>query len=174
MENTTTPVSPSSAGIRYGLITGLVTVIVTLAINMSGLEQSPAKWLSFLVLLAGIWMAHTYFKQHNNGFMSYSQGLGIGSLLSAITGLLNGIVSYVYINFVDTEFLTRSMERARAEMEAQGKLNDEQIDQALGMAAKFTNGPFMLIGAILGTLLFGFIFSLIISAITKHTRPEFE
>lgn len=174
MENTTTPVSASSVGIRYGLITGLVMVILTLGLNMSGLEQSPAKWLSLVVLVGGIWMAHTFFKQHNQGFMSYGQGLGIGSLLGGIAGLLNGVVSYVYINFIDTEFLTRSMERARADMEAQGKLSDEQIEQALAMAAKFTNGPFMLIGAILGTLLFGFLLSLIISAITKHTRPEFE
>jgi hypothetical protein len=173
MENTTTT-TPWSVGIRYGLITGLVSVILTLGLNMSGLEQSPAKWLSFVVLIAGIVMAHQYFKQHNGGFMSYGQGLGVGAILSGITGLLNGVVSYVYINFIDPEFIARTMERARAEMEAKGNLSDEQIEQGLAMANRFTNGPFMLIGAIIGTLFFGFVLSLIISAFTKNSRPEFE
>lgn len=173
MEQTTTQ-TPWSVGIRYGLITGLASVILSLILNMTGLEQSPAKWLSLVVLIAGIAMAHKYFKQHNNGFMGYSQGLGIGSVLSGVTGVLSGIFSYIYVNLIDPEFIARTMEKARADMEAKGNLSDEQIEQGIAMAGKFTNGPFMLIGAILGTLLFGFILSLIISAITKHTRPEFE
>jgi hypothetical protein len=66
------------------------------------------------------------------------------------------------------------MDKARADMEAKGNLSDEQIDQAMTIAGKFMNGPIMLAGVILGTIFFGFILSLVVSAILKHSKPEFE
>lgn len=174
METTTTSVTPSSVGIRYGLLTGVVSVILSLILYVSGLEQSPARWLSFLVLGGGIFLAHKFFKEHNAGFMSYGQGLSIGATLSGIAGVLGAIFTYLYINFIDTEFIGRAMEKARADMEARGNLTDEQIEQGLTMTARFMTPGLLFIGAILGTLFFGFLLSLLIAAITKNPRPEFE
>jgi hypothetical protein len=155
-------------------MTGLLSIIISLVLFMTSLDQSPAKWLSIVVLIGGIVMAHSFFKRSNGGFMSYGQGLSIGSIISVIVGVLSGIFSYIYMTFVDTDFMARTMEKARADMEAKGNMTDEQIDQAMAMSQKFTSGPLMIVFAILGTLIMGFILSLIISAITKNTRPEFE
>ena len=37
-------------------------------------------WFSFIILIVGIVMAHKHFKNENGGFMTYGQGLSIGSL----------------------------------------------------------------------------------------------
>lgn len=174
MENTATPVSTSAVAIRYGLITGLVSVIISFALNMTGLEQSPAKWLTSIVLILGIVLAQKFFKQNNSGFMSFGQGLGIGTMLSAVVGVLSAIFSYIYVTFMDPDFASRILDKTRADMEARGGMSDAQIEQALSWTAKFLEGPLMAVFVLLMTVLMGFVVSLIISAFTKNSRPEFE
>lgn len=174
METNATPVTTSSVGLRYGLLTGLVTVLLSFGLNVMHQESSPARYLSFAVLVGGLVLAMNYFKQHNQGFMSYGQGIGIGAVLSAVVGAISGIFAYVYMNFIDTDMLSRITEKMRADMEARGGLSDEQIDQAVAMSGKFMNGPVMVGAALLGTLLIGVLLSLVISAIIKNAQPEFE
>jgi hypothetical protein len=174
MENTTTPVTSTSVAVRYGLLTGLISIIISYGLNMAGLENSPAKWLTSLVLVGGIFLAQNAFKQQNQGFMSYGQGLKIGTLLAGIAGILSAISSYVYITFIDPDFLNRIMDKTRAEMEAKGTMSDAQIDQAMGWTSKMMNGPMMFVSVLVGSLIMGFLASLIITAITKNSRPEFE
>ena len=167
-------ITTTSVGTRYGLLTGLISVIISFGLFAVQMEQSSLRYVSFLVLLGGIVMAMRYYKENNRGFMSFGQGLGIGTVLSAVVGALSAIFTYVYMNIIDPEVVGRMMDKARADMEAKGNLSDEQIDQAMTIAGKFMNGPIMLAGVILGTIFFGFILSLVVSAILKHSKPEFE
>ena len=174
MENTTTPVSPSSVGIRYGLTVGLITTIISfLQLAFISDPETPLRWLGAVVGIGGIILAHKYFKQHNGGFMTYGQGLGIGTILAGVGGLLSSIFTYIYMNFIDSDYMNRVMELTRSRMEEKG-MDDAQIDQAMAMAQKFSSGPITIVFGVLMSVLMGFVISLIISAITKHTRPEFE
>ena len=174
MENTTTPaVTTTSVGLRYGLLTGIVSVIFSLILNISNLEDSPLKWLSFVILGVGILLASRFFKQANGGFMSYGQGLGIGAVLSGVVGVLSAIFTFIHINYMDTAYASRALEKIRASMEAQGR-SEEQIEQGMAMTANFMTPTFLYLGAILIMLFFGFLLSLVIAAIVKNNRPEFE
>jgi len=175
MENTATPTAtPASVGIRYGLITGVIIAILSF-VQLAFIEdpETPFRWLSALVGVAGIVLAHKNFKQLNQGFMSYGQGLSIGTILSAVAGAVSSLFSYLYINFIDPEYINRVMELTRSRMEDKG-LDDAQIDQAIAMAQKFSSGPITIFFGLLISVLMGFVVSLIISAFTKHSRPEFE
>ncbi|OON68420.1 DUF4199 domain-containing protein [Hymenobacter sp. CRA2] len=175
MENTSTaPVSTGSVGIRYGLITGLASILLSAVMFLTNTEQSPLRFFGYVILAAGIWMAHQFFKRNNGGFMSFGQGISIGTILSAITGVLSAIFFYVYVSFLDTGFMGRMVDNARAQMEASGKYSDEQMDQAMAMTQKFMSLPAFMGIAVVSTIIAGLIISLIVSAITKHTRPEFE
>ena len=174
MEANTTPVSTTSVGLRYGLLTGLVSIIISFGLFVSNQETSPLRYVTFAVLIVGMVLAMNSFKQNNQGFMSFGQGVGIGTVLSAVVGVLSGIFSYVYMNLIDPEVVGRMTEKIRADMEARGGMSDEQIDQAMSMSAKMMNGPIMVITALLGTLLVGVILAMIISAFIKHAQPEFE
>ncbi len=169
-----TPISIPAVAVRYGLLTGLVSVIVSLTLFLTQTEQSPARWLGLIVGAAGIYLAQNDFKKQNGGFLEYGQGLGIGTLLNLISGALNAVFTYFYIQFVDDGFIGRIIATARAEMEAKGNLTDEQIDQALAMTTKFTTPTMLLVFGILGAAFFGFLLSLLITLVTKHSRPEFE
>ncbi len=168
-------VSTSSVAVRYGIITGIVSIIYSLILFITELnfKQQALSWISFIILIGGIVMAHRHFKSENGGFMRYGQGLGIGSILSAVVGLLGGIFMYIYIKVIDSSFMERMKEMQIAELEKKN-MSEEQMEQAMSMTEKFTGPEMMVVWSIVGTLLMGFLFSLIISAITKHTRPEFE
>ena len=174
METNTTPVTTTSVGLRYGLLTGLVSIIISFGLFVAHQESSPLRYASFAALIAGLVLAMQNFKQNNQGFMSFGQGVGIGAVLSAVVGVLSGIFSYVYMSFIDPEVVGRMTEKIRADMEARGGMTDEQIDQAMAMSAKFMNGPFTLVAALLGTVLIGVILAMIISAFIKNAQPEFE
>lgn len=174
MENTATPVTPSAVAIRYGLIIGLISIIISFGLSTAGLDQTPAKWLTTVVLLVGIWLAHSNFKQQNAGFMTYGQGLTIGTVLSAVVAVLSVVYTYVYVTFLNPDFAKPILDKARADMEARGNMSDAQIEQAMNWTAKFVDGPMMLTFIVVFVILTGFVASLVIAAITKNPRPEFE
>jgi hypothetical protein len=170
----TTTTTTTSVGLRYGLITGFVSVIFSLVLFVTEMNTNKVlSNLSILILIAGIIFAYRYFKSANNGFMSYGQGLGIGAVLSAVTGLLGGIFTFIYVKFIDSSFMQRMQETQIEELEARG-MSDEQIEQGMAMAEKFSGPGMMLVMGILVTLLIGFILSLVIAAIMKRSQPEFE
>ena len=174
METNATSVTPTSVGLRYGLLVGLVSIIFSFVLFITQADQSPLRWLGLVILIGGMVLAHNAYKKANGGFMQYSEGLGIGAFMSVISGILSTAFSYVYMTVVDEGYMGRIMETTRAKMEAQGNMTDDQIDQAMNMAQKFSSGGWMVLFGILGSLLFGFLIALVVSAITKNPKPEFE
>jgi hypothetical protein len=170
----TSAASVKSVALRYGLLTGLVTVIYSFILYVSGYSENKGlSLLGTVILIGGIVLAHKYFKKENGGFMRYGQGLGIGSLVSVVVGLMSGIFMYIYIKFIDSGYLDKIRETQIAELEKRN-MSEEQIEQAMAITKKMMNPEMMVVWAVIGTLFIGFFLSLIISAITKHTRPEYE
>ncbi|MGY3087886.1 uncharacterized membrane protein (DUF485 family) [Hymenobacter sp. UYAg731] len=174
METNATPVTPTSVGLRYGLLTGLVSIIISFALNIVQLEQSPAKWLSIVILTGGISLAQRFFKQQNAGFMSYGEGLSMGMMLTLVSGVMGAVFSYIYISFMDNGMIARMLDKARTDMESRGGASDEQIDQAMQMTAKFMTPVAISLLVVLFSLLFGLAISLVVSAVNKNPKPEFE
>lgn len=166
--------SIKSVATRYGLLTGFITVIYSFILYIAeSTENTFLSLASYLILIIGIALAHVYFKKENNGYMTYGQGLSIGSLLSVVVGLMSGLFSYIYIKFIDSSFLERMREMQVVDMEKSNK-SDEQIEQAMGIIDKIMVPEVLAVLSVLGIILLGFLFSLGIAAITKHTRPEYE
>lgn len=175
METSATPApATTSVGLRYGLLTGLVSIIVSFIISASALETSPIRHVAWLILIIGIILGQLNFKQQNAGFINFGTGLGVGMLVTATVGVMSAVFGYIYVNFIDPESLVRGMEKARQDMEARGGMSDAQIDQAVAMGTKFANGPALIIFLLLLYLVVGLFVSLLASAIIKNPKPEFE
>ena len=123
--------------------------------------------------ILGIIWAHKTFKETGDGFMTYGQGLGLGVIVSGIAGVISVFFTYLYIKLIDDSMLGKMLEQARIDMEEKG-IDDDQIEQGLAMTQKFMTAEMILMMGILGAIFMGFIFSLIISAITKKKNPALE
>ena len=164
----------TSVALKYGLVGGLFVVLYTtilMVMDMSTNKLFGA--LTYLILLAILFVAMKQFKKENFGYMSFGQGLGIGTLVSAIIGIVSGVFVVIYTTFIDPDHFNKIFEEQRMELEDRG-MSDAQIDTALSIGQSL-QGPFMtIVMSIVGYAFIGFLVSLIISAIMKKNRPEFE
>ncbi|WP_246343564.1 DUF4199 domain-containing protein [Adhaeribacter radiodurans] len=178
MDNySTTTVAPSKNAIalRYGLICGIISIVYSLILNITDLAftNKALSWISFVILIGAIVLAMREFKRQNNNYMSYGQGLGIGTLVTTVSSLLGGIFTFIYVKFIDTGFIDKMREMQVSELEKRG-MSDDQIEQAISVSEKMMTPGMIVVFAVFGGLFFGFLLSLVISAILKRTRPEFE
>jgi hypothetical protein len=128
---------------------------------------------SILISVTAIVFAHNEFKRNNEGFMSYSEGLGIGVLVNVIAGAMSGAFGVLYRTVIDKGFDQRMMENTRRTLEESGMYTEAQIEQTLEITQRFSTPTMSLLIGLVMAALGGLVMSLIISAITKNKRPMF-
>ncbi|NJN27787.1 MAG: DUF4199 domain-containing protein [Cyclobacteriaceae bacterium] len=169
-------ITVSQAGLKYGLILGLVFIVYGMLIQFLNLDMQTTNYFNYVVylfLIIAIVLGHKAYKEGGDGFMSIGQGLGIGMLITLVSAILSAIFSFIYLKFIDDSMLTKAMDFQIEQWEANG-MSDEQIEQMSSMTAKFMT-PAMAAGmSILVMLLAGFIISLIVSLFTKKSNPALE
>ena len=166
---------PSTARIalKWGAILGLALVLITLVMYLT--DQTTNSWFSVLTVVAMVTclvLAMRDFRSLNGGYMSYGEGLGTGALLSAVAGLISAAFITFYNVVIDPTVQQRAFEKARERLEEQGNLSDEQIDQAMEISQKFQSPGFTFIAGIFGTLIMGFLLSLIVAAFIRRNKTN--
>jgi hypothetical protein len=158
-------------GLNNGLIVGLVLVIYSFMLYLANLQQH--QWLnnmSFLILIGGIVWAHQNYKKFGDGFMAYGEALGLGTIVSGVAGLLNGVFVVIYNVYIEPDLMERTVEEQIVALQDRG-MSQAQIEQFQNIMV-FIQSPIALFFiSFLSFIFFGFIFSLIISAFTKKTNP---
>jgi hypothetical protein len=171
---TTTPtVTTRSTGIRYGVIGGLISIVYFLVLTTAGIDMSQGfgRWGGLIVPIVIIFLAHKYYKENGDGFMSYGQGIGIGFWYGLIAAVISSIFTYIYAKFIDQSFIAGIREKAIADMEAKGQ-TQEQIDMAMKfMDNIMTAEAFFFFGLFFGVL-FAVIIALIVTIFTQKPQPE--
>ncbi len=160
-----------SVTMKWGLILGIVSIalfIVYVLIDVIG--ESWVSWIGLIPLILVVVLAHKEFKDDGNGFMSYSQGLGIGTLVSLYSAIISSVFNFIYVKFIDTEFTAKLMEKIEMQWEEAG-MTDQQMDAARGFTETMMSPVVGFFIGIVFAVFFGFIISLIISAITKNPDP---
>lgn len=162
------------AGLRIAFITSLILIIYSMILQLTGLAANQyLGYVNHLIIIGGIIWAHKSYKEMGDGYMTYGQGLGLGVVVSGVSGTISILFLYLYIKFIDDSMIGLIMEQARRDMESKG-MGDDEIEQAMAVTEKMMTPEMIVVFGILAALLFGFIFSLIISAFTKNNNPEVE
>jgi hypothetical protein len=173
-ENATTlTVTTRSTGIRYGIIAGFVGIAYFLILTTAGvdLSQGFGRWGGLLITIVVVFLAHKYYKENGDGFMTYGQGIGIGFWIGLISAVISSIFNYIYAKFIDPTFVTMMREKAIEDMEAKGQ-SQEQIDAAMKIVDMFMTPEAMLFFGLFFGILFTIIIALVISIFTQKPRPE--
>ena len=172
-ENESQSISTRSTGVRYGVIYGVISIAYFLVLMMSNIDMSQGfgRWGGSLIAIVVVIMAHKYFKENGDGFMTYGQGVGIGFWIGLIASVVSSIFTYIYAKFIDPGFTDMIREKAIADMEAKGQ-SDEQIDAAMKFVEIFTTAEALLFWGLLFGILTLVIIALIISIFTQKSQPE--
>lgn len=174
MEEENEQITVKQVALKWGLVSGIISIVLFLAIYFGGLlGESWPNWIGAVVTAGIIYMAHKEFKELGDGYMSYGKGLSIGTFTSAISAGVSSIFAYIYMKFINLDYTTEIIDITRMGMEDDGQ-GEDQIEVAMGFVEKMMTPEIMFgMGLFMG-ILFGFIISLVVSAITKNNDPSLE
>ena len=165
-------VSTRSVGMRYGLFLGGIGIVSFLVMAVSGMRpDGPGRWISTVFTFVLIFLAHKYYKDNGDSFMTIGQGVGIGFLAGLVSSVISSIFMYIYVKFVDSGFIDMIKETQVEEMQKRG-MSEEQIDQAMKIAGMFTSAEALLVFGLIGGVVFGLGIGLIISFFTQKKNPD--
>ena len=183
MENLENTPTSARLALKWGLISGLILMTYSLAMNITGLladlSLAPMAYLAIILATGfGMWKGMDEYKETHGGYISYGQGLGLNTLISTVAAIISMIGSMLYSSFIDNSSMKKFMEAQNDKMteqwEKQG-LSQAQIEDALDKMNGMMNNPgVMFVSGVISTVFVGFILALIISAIKKKTKPVFE
>lgn len=166
-------VTTTQTAIKWGIINAVFGIIIaTLTYVFDLWKYGWASFIGIIPIAILMYLAQKEFKENNEGFMSYSQGLGIGVMMGAISGVISSIYGYIYMNFIDTELMTNIMNFQMEKMEEQG-LSEQQVEAAMEMSSKFQSPGIVFVFGILGAIFVAFLVALIVSAINQKKKPVF-
>ena len=166
---------------RYGLLAGLVLVVLGLLVHLSGMvdytdQGGGSNWvvniLNWGITIAAIVMA---VKQHREedlgGFISFGRSFRVGFLVTLVIMVISVVWGYIFFSFVEPGLIEDILTASREQMIEKQGMSEEQAEQGLKMMSwMFTPAMMSLMGGIFSVIA-GVIFSLIVGAIMKREHP---
>lgn len=177
-------VSPMPAAMRWGAILGAIGIATSTINYMVGgfspenQDSAFTKLIQYFMYAVIILILVLAMQQHRDkelgGYMKYSRGLGLGTLIGVFYGIIAAITAFVIFRyFMPADFADKAMEAAREKMlERNPNMSEDQVEMGLGMARKFMTPASMSLFVLFGGVVICFLFSLIISAFVKKNNPD--
>jgi hypothetical protein len=167
------PTTTARTALKWGLITGITLVVYSIILYTFNLTTNAAfSLIIYGIMIGGLILGMREYRTNNGGYMTYGEGMGLGALLSAVAGLLSSAFTVFYTQIIDPGFQERMIEQVRDQMEGQGKISDEQIDQAIKLMQKFQSPGLQFMFGLFGTILIGVVLSLIIAAFIRRNKTN--
>ena len=157
-------ITPGKFASNYGLILGLIMIVIAVVMYVTGMALEGTQWPQFLYYIifpVVVIYAISQYKKNNGNLLSLSESLKIGVLIGVISGLVYAAYGLLFNYVIDPEFMGQAMEMARDKMLENPNMTEEMVDQSMKYVETFTNP---LIGTAMWIALsaiFGLIYSLI-------------
>lgn len=174
-------VSPRPISLRYGMILGLASLILSIGLMMSGLiDYSGQKSnilsniLSWGLIIGFLYVAINEHKMKElGGYISLGRCAKIGFWVGLFSGVITAIGMGIYFQFIDPSFFDNVFEQMRDNFEAKG-MSEADIDNAISMTKKFMSPTMMAVFGIVGSLIFDTVIGLLIGLILRKERTPFN
>lgn len=171
-------VSPQQVILKYGLISSAVAVIATLLSNMMGLMSKGfgtmmVVGLASLVvsILILVYAVREHRDQQLGGFITFKRVFLVTFAIMLLSGAINQLFSYVYMNFINPSAASEAMEATRSMLE---KMNmpEDSIEKAIQEAETSLKSPMTIIKGLLSVAVVGAIVAAIMGAAMKKLPPR--
>ena len=162
---------------NYGAALGLCLMLIALLFWALGVDEQQSVIPSILnnIVIIGflVYAIMQYRDNVNNGFISYSSSLRLGTTVAFFSSVIMAFYTFIYITYLSPDFLANILNMTEQTMlEANPEISDQELDLALSMTTKFMQPHWMMIMGVLGGTFMGFLFSLIISIFVKKENPN--
>ncbi len=159
----------------FGAITGLALIITSVISYIFDLQNSTINsFLQYGVIIAGIFIGTRNFRDKLNfGSLSYGKALGSGVLICLFASVVMALYNYIFLKYIDPEFIGKLLEMIENEMLKQG-LPDNQVEMALEMQRKIMTPTWISVIIIPSLTFMGFLFSLVTSIFLKRKSSPFD
>ncbi|MDQ3535123.1 MAG: DUF4199 domain-containing protein [Bacteroidota bacterium] len=169
--------------LKYGIIIAMVNIIITLLIYVVDVTIMVKWWFGILILLVNlvlIFYAGFDWRKQNGGYLKFKDAFIFIFLVFVCSGIIS-VLFNIFLNTVIDPNLANTLTEASIEentaiMERFG-LADDQVDEAMENLRAGLSEQFSVTGILKGflySLIFYVIAALIVGAIIKKSRPEFE
>ena len=166
-------ITPGKFSMNYGLMLGLVMIVINVLMYVTGMTLEGKQWPQFLYYLIfpiTIFYAVNQFKKKNGNVLSLGQAIKTGLIIAIISPLVFSLYSLIFHYVIDPDFVSKVMEVTREKMMENPNMTEEQVDQSMAFAEKFMN-PFLGVTFWIAlSAIFGLIYSLIAGLIMKNEQ----
>ena len=166
-------ITPGKFSMNYGLMLGLVMIVINVLMYVTGMTLEGKQWPQFLYYLifpVTIFYAVNQFKKKNGNVLSLGQAIKTGLIIAIISPLVFSLYSLIFHYVIDPDFVSKVMEVTREKMMENPNMTEEQVDQSMAFAEKFMN-PFLGVTFWIAlSAIFGLIYSLIAGLIMKNEQ----
>ena len=162
--------STGKFAMNYGLILGVVMVLIGVITYVTGMALKGVQWptyLYYIIFPIVIIYAIGQYKKHNANLLSLGEAIKIGVVIAAISAIVYIVYGLIFNYIIDPEFMGQMADVVRDKMLEDGNLTEEMVDQQMEFVEMFMNP---LVGSafwIAASMIFGLIYSLIGGLVMK-------
>ena len=172
MENV--KVTPGKFGLNYGVLLGIIMVLIAVIMYVTGMMLEGKQWPQFLYYLifpAVIIIGIKAYKAKNCGFLKLGDALKVGLVIAIISALIYVIYGIIFNYVLEPGYIDKLMSVARDKMLENPNATEEQIEMSINIMEKMSD-PIIGSSAWVGlSLFFGLIYSLVGGLVMKKDNP---
>lgn len=163
--------APGKFAINYGVILGLVMIVIYVLTYVTGLALEGAQWptaIYYVIFAVVIFYAIAQYKKKNANLLSLSDALKVGVLIGVISAIVFIIYSLLFNYVIDPDFMRQMQDVARDNMlEQNPEMTEEMVEQGMKFVEMFMNPLISSAFWIAMSAIFALIYSLIGGLIMK-------
>lgn len=150
-----------------GLILALIIIVFSVIMYITGqMTNKSLGYIQYLVIIGGLVWACLSFSKEMDGNVTFGNVFAHGFKTTAAMTVLVVIYTVLSVKLIFPDMIDIAISGARTEMEKQGKLTADQVEQGIEMTRKFFM-PFMIGGTIISYAIIGALGSLLGAAFAK-------
>ncbi len=163
-----------STKFTYAVVLTVAQAIFSLLMYFLGFQTDKMaagqyfQYLGLVIFAVVLWLGIKAVREEAaDKSLSYGQGVGAGTLISFLSGLMSGVYTYIHFKFINTAFFDYQLDFMRSKWAEKG-IPDAQIERMAEGMQKFSGPVMTAVFTPIMVLIMGVILSLIIAAILKR------
>jgi len=161
--------------INYGLLLGIVSVILGVVIYVTNAYLNPS-WIysviSIAIPIVIITLGIKAYKTANGGYLGLGEAIKVGLGIAVIGVIITAIWTLLVMTVIEPEYMNNVMAGQRDKMmETNPNMTESQMNAAMEITSKFSSPWIAMAMNIVWSLFSGLIISLISGLVMKKENP---